>query len=225
MTKTAFSAFTISNGSPQGVDISVAPSSKRKNVFDRSTSLKLKKLQKIYDQLPQTTCEMCGGCCCFYETKAMYSIEYFNIYKYVQENFSSAEIRSFDAQVRINLFKTQEMGRKGVKIEMKDRMRPCIFFDQEKNICGIQSVKPLVCRTYGMTFGETQQKRKKKDKSFCSKAVVANKKDAVLLKKINPQLLYQEVAALSKNYAIIGAKGKDLSLIKSQDLERWFMVN
>lgn len=92
-------------------------------------------LQKIYDQLPETTCNNCASCCSWGSPPAFF-IEYLNLYEYIRkqkEHWHDYLVKSTEYYF----------------LDLVDVSQKCPFLGAD-NKCRIYSVRPLSCRTYGL---------------------------------------------------------------------------
>ncbi len=104
----------------------------------------LAKLGRLYSSIPETRClrEDCRRQCCsktseaaspggkFMSLPLLYSIEYWNIDRYVRENFVPDDCEQF------------------CDTERNEKL--CVFFDEVSSLCKIYPARPLSCRLFGL---------------------------------------------------------------------------
>ena len=102
------------------------------------------RLESLYSSIPATRClgSDCHRQCCSKlkgtipgqgastSLPLVYSIEYWNIDKYLRENFGPGELERF------------------YPTERDEQL--CVFFDEEASLCGIYHARPLSCRLFGL---------------------------------------------------------------------------
>ncbi len=93
-------------------------------------------LQKIYDQLPETTCPGCATCCNWGSPPAFF-IEYLNMYKYLRD------------QMRDQWQEILEKATEYFYLELVDAEQKCPFLNKS-NRCSIYAVRPFTCRSFGL---------------------------------------------------------------------------
>lgn len=96
----------------------------------------LDELTRLYQTLPDTTCDGCGTCCKL-ASPAGFFIEYLNMYKYVRDNLK-ADWPDLLARVTEYYY-----------LEMVDPDQQCPFLGLDKR-CQIYPVRPLSCRVFGL---------------------------------------------------------------------------
>ncbi|MCT4607093.1 MAG: YkgJ family cysteine cluster protein [Marinisporobacter sp.] len=102
------------------------------------------RLSKIYDTIPRGKCLGCTKCCM--ESVHTHFIEFLNIFHYLRENRQLYE-KLFTKIIRYYF----------LELVQKEQ---CPFLD-EKGMCTIYEVRPLVCRTFGhLTKGEYEENYK-----------------------------------------------------------------
>lgn len=105
----------------------VISSMEKKGVFEE--------LDKIYGQMPETTCQQCATCCTV--PPPGYFIEYLNLYRYLRDNLKEER---------------EDILRKLVEyyfLELVDINVKCPFLSSE-NQCLVYPVRSLGCRAYGL---------------------------------------------------------------------------
>ncbi|MDD4202737.1 MAG: YkgJ family cysteine cluster protein [Candidatus Omnitrophica bacterium] len=183
-----------------------------KEIFGEQALAKIKELQKVYKQLPETKCNTCGKCCNIYILNNVYTIEFLNIVKYLKEHFSNDELFRIKAESRANLFKAKQFEKKEFKPKEGEKWHPCPFIDPKTNLCKIQEVKPLVCRIYGVS-------PQSKDKCKYIKAV--NKEDERSIGNIKWEILSKQIEELSENFIALPKTGDKIITTKAQSLDIW----
>lgn len=93
-------------------------------------------LQKVYNNLPETTCDGCATCCKWGSPPAFF-IEYLNMYKFLRDNMRD-KWQDF-------LVKSTEY----FYLELVDAGQVCPFLNEE-NDCSVYSVRPFSCRSFGL---------------------------------------------------------------------------
>ena len=181
-------------------------------VFDEQTLKKLDALKEIYKQVPETTCNTCGKCCYIYILNNVYTIEFLNIAKYLKEHFSVDQIAKVRALSRVNLFKAKQFEKKEFKPKEDEKWHPCPFVDPKTNLCGIQEVKPLVCRMYGVS----KQTREK-----CDSVKGVDEEGEKLIGTLKWEDLSKEVEVLSENFIAMPKEGDKFTATKAQSLDIW----
>ncbi|MBO8129701.1 MAG: YkgJ family cysteine cluster protein [Peptococcaceae bacterium] len=94
-----------------------------------------KQLAGVYDELPQTSCQMCGTCCA--NPRPASFMEYVNVYRYVRDNLADLH---------------QEIVKKAIAfffLELVDADIKCPFLGKDDR-CLIYPVRPLSCRAFGI---------------------------------------------------------------------------
>ncbi len=208
------SGFTILKNKPVAIEL-VINRLDESPIFDKGIKVKLAKLKKVYQRIPKTKCLKCGKCCYQYIINSVHSIEYINILRHITEKFMLDEISKFYAFAKINLGIEQRY-RKG-NIKRPKKWHPCIFIDEQNKTCKIYEYRPLACRAWGLNYSN-----KKKSKIPCSKVTLLDKKDKKLLNLTAFKSLRNEIRELS-DYFIFTPKG-EISIIKTQNLNSWFLI-
>ena len=93
-------------------------------------------LQKVYDQLPETTCSGCATCCNWGSPPAFF-IEYLNMYKFLRD------------QRRDHWQEILQKATEYFYLELVDAGQKCPFLNETKG-CSIYEVRPFTCRSYGL---------------------------------------------------------------------------
>ena len=210
--------FTIVKNKPVAIEL-VINSLDEKPLFDKRMEIKLKKLKKIYQQVPRTECLKCGECCHWYTVNKVHSIEYLNILRYIKEKFTPEEISKSYAFAKVNLGIEQKYGSGNIKRPQK--WRPCIFIDEQNKTCKIYEVRPLVCRVWGLDY-EKNYNGRKKSKAPCSNVTLLNKKDKKLLNPTISNSLWRKIKELSDYFISTSKQGTIMT--KSQDINNWFLI-
>jgi len=157
--------------------------------FRQRTAAHGEDLSKVYAQIPAMDCDNCGDCCGSYSID-LYSAEYFQILEFIKEKFSPADFN------RIR-------GLCGMEMAIEERglanMRRCPFRDENKKICVINEVKPLVCRQY-----------------CCEKVCAQN--SYACKKEENHEM----VSSLSAPFFIV--RDQEILIFKINELNRWFLL-
>lgn len=92
-------------------------------------------LERIYGQIPDTTCEQCATCCTV--PPPGYFIEYLNFYRYMKDNLKEEHA---DILRRMTQY---------YFLELVDINTRCPFWSEE-NKCLVYPVRTLSCRAYGL---------------------------------------------------------------------------
>lgn len=93
-------------------------------------------LEKIYGQIPETTCEQCATCCTV--PPPGYFIEYLNLYRFLKNRPGEEREEILKRLVEYYF------------LEMVDINTKCPFLSSESK-CLVYPVRTLSCRTYGLT--------------------------------------------------------------------------
>jgi Fe-S-cluster containining protein len=113
----------------------------KKTKVDKS----IKKLNNIYSELPETKGCLeninkepgCGAYCCKIQYPTMQLIEWLNLWRYVNKEWSNEEFF--------------EILEKALRLFFSNRViKPCLFFDDKKKICKVHKKRPFMCRAYGL---------------------------------------------------------------------------
>ena len=92
-------------------------------------------LEKIYGQIPETTCEQCATCCTV--PPPGYFIEYLNLYRFLKDNLKEERADILKKMVEYYF------------LELVDINTRCPFLSDE-NKCLVYPVRTLSCRAYGL---------------------------------------------------------------------------
>ena len=117
------------------------------------------RLLNLYKEIPDTKGCMeniskkngCGGWCCKYQNPQILYSEYLMIWRHVHKEFTKDEI--------FELYR-----RSMVNYSLGDVTKGCVIFDHENLTCPVHKVRPLNCRTYGITPKEEFDKKFEKFK-------------------------------------------------------------
>ncbi len=101
---------------------------------------KIKHLEKIYAELPETTCQHQGNCCL---SSFHTSVEYHYLINYIDRNIS-VEIKRAVVDRLLN-FEDRAIYH-GTKLVGYH----CLFRNMETKKCDIYPARPLICRIYGL---------------------------------------------------------------------------
>lgn len=94
-----------------------------------------KKLNSIYDSLPETTCDRCGTCCTV--PPPAYIVEYLNMFDYLKKNLAGLIPDLLERTVRFYF------------LELADIRLKCPLLGEDR-LCLVYPVRPLSCRGYGL---------------------------------------------------------------------------
>jgi Fe-S-cluster containining protein len=146
-------------------------------------------LREVNENMPPVECRQCGECCCKYIDA--YFVEYVQIRKYLQSKFTASELK------RIR-------GLCGMELALEKRgledARRCPLQDEERKMCMINDVKPLVCRRYA-----------------CAKI-----KDESRLHYEGKGERRETVSSSSDPFFII--RDPEILIFKTNDLNRWLLL-
>lgn len=110
--------------------------------FIKELHQRIKKLESIYSELPETICNNCGKCCSQYRTINVYSIEFF----YIKEFLNDKLLGEVLDRIKVNIFRTSIDFK---KIRDFYPTNLCPFLNKEKK-CIIYPRRPFTCRAYGL---------------------------------------------------------------------------
>ena len=98
----------------------------------------LEETKKIYDPLPETTCDH-RALCCKAGCPNMYYAEYLSIRNEFIDKMTKDQKLDLIIECVKRYLQPQEV----------QNPKPCVFLG-EKNMCGVYSARPLKCRLYGL---------------------------------------------------------------------------
>ena len=147
-------------------------------------------LQKVYAKIPSMDCSNCCECCRNFSIDLYFS-EYLQILEFIKGKFSPSEFN------RIK-------GLCGMELAIENRglvnMRRCPFRDENRKICMINEVKPLVCRQYQ-----------------CEK--VEGAEGLVCGGRAEN---HEMISSFSDNFFIV--RDREVLIFKVNELNRWFLL-
>lgn len=161
----------------------------------------LEELQRVYQRLPETTCEKCSTCCTV--PSPAYVIEFLNMFSYMKNNLSDKIPDIIERCIKFYF------------LELVDINSKCPFVNPEDNTCLVYPARPFTCRGYGLfDKGEVRDAREemirlaeryKKDYGIILPDEVVNYKlprcgrvKVVGGKKIVPELLEISIADVAR---------------------------
>ena len=158
--------------------------------FMQRISATVRVLCEATETVPPMDCSNCGECC---NSMAIdiYFAEYVRIREYLQRHFSASEL------IRIR-------GLSGMELALEKRglneRRRCPLRDEERKICTINDVKPLVCRKYA-----------------CEKIMAEGSLPCVVSAEHR-----EKVSSASDPFFII--RDQEILIFKANDLNRWLLL-
>jgi Fe-S-cluster containining protein len=129
-----------------------------------------RRLQKVYNQIPETSCQRCADCC--FAAAQVYEVEFLNILNYLQrlpELTKRKVLKNIFAYELLNL----------VTLDYK-----CPFLENKN--CLIYEVRPAQCRLFGLYPDEEYKKLKEE-------SLQANERVAIYYARYHRLLLPKEV--------------------------------
>jgi len=133
-------------------------------------------IKKIQNDNSQIECiNGCNRCCKFYGSPQIYKIEWDNIKKYIENNFTKQDIKRVKAKLselknyyRNLLIKNEKIFLDDYQLikETIDFIECPLLFNGK---CSIYSSRPLICRLFGYTY--TKKKNKKSNILTCQEQV------------------------------------------------------
>lgn len=124
------------------------------NPTNKQVRNSIKSAKKVYDALPETTCDH-RACCCNAGCPNMYYSEYLDIkVNYVDKMGKEERLQLLlDCIWYYLLEQHEEVDGKMVAVK-----KPCLHLDDEKGWCKVYDARPLKCRTYGLVPPDMHRK-------------------------------------------------------------------
>lgn len=169
---------------------------------------RLRKLNKIYEAFPETTCKVsCGDWCCskleelfdengnYMSLPMIYSIEYLNILNHLKKKYTQEQIDSF--------------------ADFNNKKPMCCFRDSANNACRIHTVHPFSCRVYGHRvppiFWGVTATQEMADNIFCPNMKVLDEEKAKAFRESYPSF-WEELASLSSGFSLFSEKKQEVMM-------------
>ncbi|MFQ5646093.1 MAG: YkgJ family cysteine cluster protein [bacterium] len=218
------------NNTPKVLGLKTAPlSEKKKNSLERD----LRKLNRLYKEIPRPECDRCGGCCDGTKTgnPRVYSIEFLAIMRLLSSP-SNRELRK--KMFAVSMMNKFLMGKR-MKEEYKAMEKPgyreksywsvtCPAVDPETKLCLIYEQRPIICRLYGLNRWYKDDKGwiDQKVRVGCDQVKISPRDRTATWNYRTRKSLLERLEQLSRYYYLIETENR---IFNSISMMEWFTLH